>query len=409
MKQETLTNCLRHPFFYLFVTLFAFSSCQKNADPPPATTDDQFTATDHHTKPRQQDFLQVNLVANNDEYHANRIDPTLINAWGIAFSPTGTPWVNAQGGHLSEVYNSEGGVAIPAVNIPSPTGNEGGSPTGIIFNTNAADFIIPAGNGGANAAARFIFVGDDGIVSAWNGTWGNHAYMKFNNSASAAYTGLAIASNNGSQNIYAANFHTGKIDVWDRNWNPVSMPFKDWYLPHGYSPFNIQAVGEFLYVTYAKVGEDGDEEKGVGKGFVDIFRTNGTLYKRFAARDKLNAPWGVAMAPASFFTEPMDDDDDDNGHGKHDNDHGNNHTPQPAVLIGNFGDGRINAYSTNGKFLGQLRKNRHTLEIEGLWAIMFAPTTSTVNPNRLYFAAGPDDETHGIFGYIIKDSTDHHN
>lgn len=383
----------------LALTIF---SCQKNTDTA-VLNEEVVSQSSRSGSNKTSDFIQVNLVANKDSYRPVRVDPTLLNAWGIAFSATGTPWVNSQGGHLSEVYNSEGGVAIPAVHIPSPGGNEGGNPTGIIFNAVTTDFIISAGNGGADAAARFIFVGVDGIVSAWNGTWGNHSYLKFNRSATSVYTGLALATNNGVNYLYAANFRTGKIDVWDRTWAPVSMPFKDWQIPTGYAPFNIQNVNGMLYVTYAKVGPDGRSQAGQGKGYVNIFKPDGSLLKRFAARDKLNAPWGVAFAPANFFAEPMDDEDDDRNGFRHG--HGNNREPQPAVLIGNFGDGRINVYSTKGKFLGQLRKNKRTLEIDGLWAITFPPTTSTVDPDRLYFAAGPNRERDGLFGYIIKDST----
>lgn len=380
----------------VMLTLFA---CQKNKDMPMTeeTTVDQQAG---RVKPNKSGFIQVNLVANKSVYGARRIDTTLINGWGIAFSPTGTPWINSQGGHVSEVYNSEGGPAIPAVHIPSPAGNEGGNPTGIIFNANVADFVIPSGNATPATGARFIFVGVDGVVSAWNGSWGNHAFLKYNNVSRAAYTGLAIAANNGSNFLYAADFRGGKIEVWDKNWNPVSMPFKDWLLPQGYSPYNIQTIGGLLYVTYAKVAADGRAERGVGKGYVSVFRPDGSFMRRFASRDKLNAPWGLTLAPASFFAEPMDDEDN-RGHG-----HGN--TPTAAILVGNFGDGFINVYNEQGKFLGQLTKDHHKLQIEGLWAISFAPSTSTVDPGRLYFAAGPDDERDGVFGYIIKDSTGRH-
>ncbi|MBC7950175.1 MAG: TIGR03118 family protein [Chitinophagaceae bacterium] len=401
MKKFILLMPLRAyliPFFFLLLA----SSCSKDKDSP--TVVDQATQTDHSKSKQLRQFLQVNLVANEACYGASRIDPTLINGWGIAFSPTGTPWVNSQGGHVSDVYDREGAQVLPPVHIPSPGGNEGGNPTGISFNSNAADFIIPSGNAAPPSAARFIFVGVDGILSAWNGTWGNHAYLKYNNSATSAYTGLTLASNAGNNYLYAANFRTRSIDVWDRNWNPVSMPFADWHIPSGYAPFNIQVVNGQLYVMYAKVGPDGRSQAGQGKGFVNIFTTSGQFVKRFASKDKLNAPWGVAMAPASFFDGDMVEDDNKG--------HGNNHhelTPQPAILVGNFGDGRINAYSLQGKFLGQIRKHGRPLEIDGLWAITFAPTTSTIDPDRLYFAAGPDLERDGLFGYIIKDSTRHQN
>jgi uncharacterized protein (TIGR03118 family) len=288
MKTNILSIIFRPHFYVIACFSLLLIACQKNKDLPVTSEEDM--QTDNFRSKKSNDFIQVNLVANNSEYGATRIDPTLINAWGIAFSATGTPWVNSQGGHLSEVYTSEGGPAIPPVHIPSPGGNEGGNPTGIIFNSINTDFIIPAGNGGAAGPARFIFVGVDGIVSAWNGTWGNHSYLKYNNSATAAYTGLTLAANGGNNYLYAANFRAGKIDVWDKNWAPVSMSFKDWRIPPGYSPFNIQNVGGMLYVTYAKVGPDGRSQTGQGKGYVNIFRPDGSLVKRFASKDELNAP-----------------------------------------------------------------------------------------------------------------------
>jgi len=203
-----------------------------------------------------------------------------------------------------------------------------------------------------------------------------------NNSSTSAYTGLAIAKSGNEMFLYAANFKTGKIDVFNRTFDMVmNKPFNDPYLPAGYAPFNIQALGDNLYVTYAKVGSDGEEEAGVGKGFVDVYTTKGVLLKRFASKGLLNAPWGVAWAPASFFSGDQKED---------------------AILIGNFGDGRINAYKTDGTFIGQIRMNGKPLVIEGLWALSFPPSTSTIDKNRLYFTAGPEDEKDGIFGYIMN-------
>jgi len=246
------------------------------------------------------------------------------------------------------------------------------------MDTSAADFKLSN-----NAAGRFFFVGVDGILSGWNGAAGNNALVIKNN-AGSVYTGVTMAQNDAKAwRLYAANFATGKIDVWDKDFASVNLPFSDPNLPAGYAPFNIQNVGGKLFVLYAKVGSDGDEEKGPGKGFVDIYNANGMLEKRFASREQLNAPWGVAQAPDTFFS----------------NEDGQS---QPAILVGNFGDGHINAYSLTGKFLGQLRAHGQPLEIEGLWALMFPPATSTIDPNRLYFAAGPDDEKEGLFGYITK-------
>lgn len=329
-----------------------------------------------------KDYNQVNLVGNNDEYKPAHIDAHLLNAWGIAFSASGIAWVSSQEGHVSAVYDRDGNMlaARPEVAIPSPGGATGGNPTGQVANmdTSAADFKLSN-----NAAGRFFFVGVDGILSGWNGAAGNNALVIKNN-AGSVYTGVTMAQNDAKAwRLYAANFATGKIDVWDKDFASVNLPFSDPNLPAGYAPFNIQNVGGKLFVLYAKVGSDGDEEKGPGKGFVDIYNANGMLEKRFASREQLNAPWGVAQAPDTFFS----------------NEDGQS---QPAILVGNFGDGHINAYSLTGKFLGQLRAHGQPLEIEGLWALMFPPATSTIDPNRLYFAAGPDDEKEGLFGYITK-------
>jgi uncharacterized protein (TIGR03118 family) len=357
-------------FSLLLCIAFIAPGCQKLVD--------EF----HHQKEKAPQlsgsFTVTNLVANIPAWQARRVDPFLRNGWGIAFSSGGTAWIGSQAAGVSTVYNSEGNQAIAPVSIPSPGGPTGGNPTGVVFSGSNTDFILSNGT-----AARFIFVGVDGIISAWNGGAGSTALLVKNNSATAAYTGLAIAADAGATFLYAANFREGTIDVYDRTFAKVSgKPFSDPYLPGGYSPFNIQAVGDKLYVAYAKVGPDGRDQKGPGLGVIDVYSTNGTLLKRFAEKGTLNAPWGIAQAPASFFKgDPA----------------------QSAILIGNFGDGAINAYTLDGKFLGQLRySNGSTLKIDGLWAISFPPTTSTIDPNRLYFAAGPNDGQDGLFGYVTK-------
>ena len=347
-----------------------------------------------------RNFTQVNLVDNNGEYNATHLDPTLLNAWGLAFSSGGTPWVNATDGHVSEVYTAEGDLipARPRVNIPSPTDTVGGSPTGIVF-AGGKGFRLSNG-----AAAAFLFVGEDGVLSGWNGQAGNNAIRIKDLSATSVFTGLAISAWGTNNYIYAADFKGGKIIVWDTGFTKISMPFHDPGIPWGYNPFNIQAIGSWLFVTYAKVGADGEDEPGAGKGFVSIFKADGSFVGRFASRGPLNAPWGVAAAGGSFLND--DDMADDEGHNKSGNNsgfgsHGGNR-PDSVMLVGNFGDGRINAYSLQGQFLGQLQSHKHTIVIEGLWALMFPPTTSTIDQGRLYFTAGPDDEKDGLFGYLIK-------
>jgi len=359
----------------LFAFVFAAGSCRK-ADVK-----------------KLKNYEQVNLVANNGNYGAPNIDPLQLNAWGLAWAPSGIAWVNSQAGHVSALYNAEGVAPRKPVNIPSPGGPATGNPTGIVFN-GSTDFVISNGQ-----VARFLFVNLDGVLSGWNGAAGDNAILIKNNSATSVYTGMAIGVSNGANYIYASDFRAGKIAVWDKNFDPVDMSFNDPWLPNGYSPFNIQAVGEWLYVMYAKVGPDGRDEKGVGKGIVSIFKTDGSFVKRFATRDQLNAPWGVAQAPKGFFEDPDEEDGNKSGNGLK-NDHRRDTT---LILVGNFGDGKINAYTTHGEFIGQLRSHGRTIAIDGLWAIGFAPATATaIDPNRLYFTAGPEDEADGLFGYLIK-------
>ncbi len=347
-------------WLFLIAAISIIPSCRKNA--PIALI---------------QDFTQVNLVANNDEYAAARIDPTFINGWGIAFSGGGTAWVSAEGAGYSTVWDKGGNQVIPPVTIPS-VGDiaTGGHPTGQVFNS-SSDFKLPNGN-----PAKFIFAGDDGIISGWNG--GPAAVTTIDDSPTgASYTGIAIASVDGQNYLYVANFSAHKIDVYDKNWMEVEKSFTDPHLPGNYSPFNIQNVGGKLYVMYAKIGSDGDEVKGHSLGIVDIYRPNGSLERRFVTGGALNAPWGVAAAPPAFWGAGSD--------------------VSNAILVGNFGDGKINVYNQSGTYIGPLLSNDKPLEINGLWGISFAPTTATtINPGWLYFAAGPDDEANGLFGYITK-------
>ena len=326
-----------------------------------------------------QNFKQINLVANKSSYNALRIDSLLQDAWGIAFSPAGNIWLSAEVTGYSTVYDKEGNQIKSPVAIPSPSNSTGGNLTGIVFNP-TTDFKLPNGN-----KAIFIFAGADGIISGWNPGNPVNGVKMVDNSSNAVYNGLALASNQGSNYLYAANFKGYSIDVYDKNYSKVDMPFKDPNLPSQYSPFNIQKVDDNLYVMYAKVGPDGNEIHASGLGIVDIFKTDGSLVKRFVSNGtQLNSPWGITKAPASFF--------------------GSDSTVfTNTILVGNFGDGHINAYSSEGNFQGQLQSNGSPLVIDGLWALSFAPTTATtIDVNRLYFEAGPNMEKDGLFGYIKK-------
>jgi uncharacterized protein (TIGR03118 family) len=356
----------------LFMGVF---SCQKNVDR--TTTSAEEIATKSIPPKELKDFVQVNLVGDNDEYEPARIDPNMVNGWGISFPTSGPAWVSAEGTGKSLVLNGDGTpVAISPVTIPPAGSAPSSHPTGQVFNP-TSDFKLPNGN-----AARFIFATAEGGVSGWNG--GSTAVRMINDPGDA-YLGIALANDGGTNFLYVANFSEGEIEVFDKNWAEVEgKEFSDPNLPAGYSPFNIQAIDGKLYVMYAKVDPvEGEEETGDGLGYVDIFNPNGTLVKRFISNGQLNAPWGIAKAPPGFWGEGSSTSD--------------------VYLVGNFGDGHINAYADNGNFLGQLRQHGQPIEIEGLWGIAFAPSTSTaINRNWLYFAAGPDDEEHGLFGYIKK-------
>jgi len=357
------------------VLLTVVFSCQKNADR--TTTSAEEVATKSIPPKDLKDFTQVNLVGDNDEYNPARIDPNLINGWGISFPTSGPAWVSAEGTGKSLVLNGDGTpVAISPVTIPPAGSAPSSHPTGQVFNP-TSDFKLPNGN-----AARFIFATAEGGVSGWNG--GSTAVRMINDPGDA-YLGIALAADGGNNFLYVANFSEGEIEVFDKNWAEVEgKQFTDPNIPAGFSPFNIQAIDGKLYVMYAKVNEEeGEEEPGPGLGYVSVFNPNGSFVKRFASRGQLNAPWGIAKAPTGFWGEGTDNTN--------------------VFLIGNFGDGRINAFDEDGNFLGQLRSHGNPIEIEGLWGIAFAPSTSTtLNRNWLFFAAGPDNEEHGLFGYITK-------
>ena len=340
-----------------------------------------------------RDFKQVNLVANKSDYHPVTIDPQLINGFGMAWSPNGIAWVNSVGGHVSALYTAEGAISRKAVNIPSPTDTIGGLPTGIVF-SGGEGFNL------SNGPSLFLFTGFDGVLSGWNVASGDNA-KRLRNPDGASYTGLALAKNGNKNFIYGANFGASKIDVWDTDFSPVTtMPFIDPSLPAGYSPYNIQAVGEVLFVIYAKLGSNGLGVKGAGNGYVSVFKTDGSFVKRFASEGTLNTPWGVTAASQSFL-----ENNDMLQEGKTSTEKAvNDDSNDPVILVGNFGDGRINVYSAAGKFLGQLQSRKQPIEIDGLWALSFAPPTATsIDPSRLYFTAGPKEETDGLFGYLVKE------
>jgi len=331
-----------------------------------------------HSPTFSNDFQQVNLVANNSSYGALTVDPKLMNAWGIAFAPSGPAWVSSNGAGLSAIYNAAGAIVRPSVTIPTGGAAMGGSPTGQVFN-GTTGFKLSNGN-----PARFIFVGEDGVISGWN-TANAAEVAKYN--MGAVYKGATLATDAGVPFLYVANFIGKKIEVYDTLWNKVNKNFWDPNMPSDYAPFNVQAVNGKIYVLYAKLGEDIDEAHGPGTGIVDIYNPNGSFEKRFVSHGALNAPWGITAVPSTFFTTTL--------------------STGAVILVGNFGDGRINAYDERGQLLGPLRSEGKPIVIDGLWALSFAPVSATsVNPNWLFFTAGPKDEADGLFGYITPEMPD---
>jgi len=308
---------------------------------------------------------------------AAQTDANLVNGWGIAMLATSPIWVSNNGTGTSTLYNGAGTAISPPspVTIPAASGAGQGVPTGMTSNPSTNDFLLA----GAGTAARFLWATEDGGIAAWAG--GPSATIKFAAQDGASYKGIALGGDGTHFRLYAADFHNGKIDVLDNAFMPTSVPggFVDRNVPTGFAPFNIMNLQGNLYVSYAKQqpGSD-DEAHGVGLGFVDVFDTDGFLLARVATRGKLNAPWGMAIAPAGFGAF-------------------SNH-----LLVGNFGDGRINAFDPNtGALLGTLADGNGTpLAFDGLWGIAFGNGINNMPSNTLFYAAGPGNETHGVFGRI---------
>ncbi len=315
-----------------------------------------------------------NLVA-DEAGAAEHTDKNLVNGWGVAFNPFGFVWVAANGTGVATLYDGNGNANPLVVSIP------GGKPTGIVFNGSANDFKVSKGT--ASAAAAFIFATENGIIAGWSPTVDrNNAIAVVDNSASGAiYKGLALGSDGTRFLLYATDFHNGKVDVFDTNFHPVTVSggFSDKTVPSDFAPFGIQNLGGSIYITYAKQDEDREDDvAGKGLGMVNAFTASGSLIRRIGKGAPLNAPWGLAIAPADFggFAN--------------------------TLLIGNFGDGLINVYDlTKGKFVGQLSTaDRNPIVIPGLWGIAFGNGLLNQPTSTLFFAAGPDDENHGLYGRI---------
>lgn len=334
------------------------------------------------TSARAAGYKQTNLVADQPG-HALATDPNLINPWGAAFFPGGAFWISDNGNGLSTLYTGAGGI-IPAVfNVPAPSGQTTpASPTGIVINTSTG-FDVP----GTKTPAAFIFSTEDGTISAWAGGLPTNpldAVLAVDNSAGgtgAVYKGLAFGTTAAGNFIYATNFRAGTIDVFDSSFAPAGAKllgnFADPDIRPGYAPFGIHNIGGNLFVTYAlQDAAKHDDVRGAGHGYVDVFDTDGHLLQHFAAHGFLDSPWGVALAPQGFGALSNE------------------------VLIGNFGSGTVNAYDLSGNYRGLVAdKFGRSIVIPGLWGLYFGGGSAST-PDTLFFTAGPDHETHGLFGTI---------
>jgi len=313
----------------------------------------------------------TNLVTDNPAVNPAQItDPGLVNAWGLSYSPTSPFWVSSNGAGTSTVYHVD-----PATQATSKLGLTvtipgAGNVTGQVFN---------AGGAGQFNGNAFLFVSEDGTVSGWRGALGTTAEALV--SVGGIYKGAALATIGGNSYLYGADFGRGSIDVFKGNAAAANLTgsFTDPTLPSGYVPFNVQNLAGSLFVTYAlREGSSTDETAGAGFGFVDRYDLQGNLMGRVASGGVLDAPWGLAIAPSSFGALAG------------------------SLLVGNFGDGRISAYDlATDSFIGQLSgTNGRPLAIDGLWALSVGNDGGAGSSQSLYFTAGPDDESHGLFGVM---------
>ena len=311
-------------------------------------------------------FGQTNLTSDIPGLAPN-MDASLKNPWGVSFSPTSPFWVSDQVSGIATLYNAAGQKQTLVVTTPPA------APTGQVFNSTTAGFVEPNGQ-----KAVFIFATIPGTIDAWNSGNDGTAVVEAT-SANSAYTGLALANNGSGDFLYAANFRTGHIDVFNSSFAPVSLSgsFTDPNLPAGYAPYGIQAIGGKLYVQYAQVDPVTHKAAvGAGLGIVDVFDANGGSLQRLVTGGSLNAPWGITLAPSAF--------------GDFSND----------LLIGNFGDGVINAFDQSGAFRGSLKDvHGNPIANPGLWSLEFRAAPN-FDPNTLFFTAGINNEADGLFGSI---------
>ncbi len=323
-----------------------------------------------------QRYQQTNLVSDLPNIAA-WMDTNLKNSWGIAFPPGGPFWIADNGTGLSTLYKGDGTPLPLVVTIPPPMGAMGPSaPSGLVFN-GTGDFVVS--ENGKMGPSLFIFDTEDGTISGWNfGVDLTNAILAVDNSQSGAvYKGLALAMTRSGKRLYATNFRSGWVEIYDSKFHLIGS-FTDMTVPPRYAPFGIQNINGMLFVTFAEQNaQRHDDLAGLGHGFVDVFDTDGNIVRRFASRGKLNSPWGVAVAPPTFGTFAN------------------------KILIGNFGDGRISAFDPRtGMFLGQvLDQNGIILSINRLWSLTRGGGLGSTT-NDFFFTAGLNDEADGLFGKL---------
>jgi uncharacterized protein (TIGR03118 family) len=338
-------------------------------------------------------YRQTNLVSDIPGL-ALHTDPNLRNPWGTSTGPGLPIWASDNHTGVTTLYDGQGnpqpgpGKQQLVVSIPAPpSAGPGavGAPDGTVFNPTPGGFAVS--KNGVSGSARFLFATEDGTIVGWNPAVDpTHAVIAVDRSTvtdnagnvGAVYKGLALVSTPAGKFLYATNFRFGTIEVFDSNFHLVNS-FTDPTVPPGFAPFGIHNIGGNLYVTFAKQdAAKHDDDAGPGNGFVDVFAPNGIFLQRLASRDRLNSPWAVTLAPATFGAFGGD------------------------ILVGNFGDGRINAFNpTTGQFLGQLRNHGGPITISGLWGLRFPAGSLNVTPNALYFTAGTNDEADGLLGDIV--------
>jgi len=331
-----------------------------------------------------QRFTRTDLTADSSATSstAPNIDPNLINAWGMSRSSGSPWWISDNGTGLATLYDGAGVAQSLVVTIPALGGGTS-APTGQVFNATSGFEIAPG------AKAIFIFVTEDGTISGWNpGVDPTHAVIAVNNSGKAVYKGCALVQGTVGPYLYATNFQTGQVDVFDSKFKPVRFtgnPFSVPQLGVDWAPFGIQNVGGNLVVTFAhrKKGEL-DEDHGPGLGHVGVFTSDGRRIARLQDGPWMNAPWGIAMAPSDF------------GQFSH------------RLLIGQFGSGEIHAFNavTGMWEAGMLDQNGAKLSIDGLWGLTFGNNARSGSAIELYFTAGPKDESQGILGKLVPVSSE---